>query len=63
VWTFDGMKLERQGLKSKGAGYHLVQAGRREDAVDGAIEVISRDAGSNAKRWIALSASNWHYSR
>jgi hypothetical protein len=44
------MNLKRRDLKSKGAAYHCSQAGCREDAVDGAIEVISRDA----TRWIEL---------
>jgi hypothetical protein len=42
------MKLKRQGLISKGANYHFIQASHREGAIHGAIEIISRDA----TRWI-----------
>lgn len=42
------MRLQLQRLKSHGARHHVLQAGHRKDAVDGAIEILSRDA----TRWI-----------
>ena len=42
------VRLQLQRLKSNGARHHVLQAGQRKDAVEGAIEILSRDA----TRWI-----------